>query len=153
MADPELPGEGVRKTLRSGKMAASKPSIKQRPQTTKGSSKPSTRNTTAFWLLGEPVSMKFWSDETDEEGNILPAFPDMTGKKLPTEMDAMRHMAYLRQFRPKTPVYELALETCDVAAVYWKMAKIPVQELSDKKAKLYYGADRLSNLWQEYQVL
>ena len=82
----------------------------------------------------------------------MPAFPDMTGKKLPTEMDVMRHMAHLRQFRPKTPVYDLALETCDVAAVYWKMGKIPVQELSGSKSKIYRGADRLANLWQEYQV-
>ena len=43
---------------------------------------PETRKDTAFWLLGDPESLKFWPDsaETDEDGRSIPACPDVTGK-------------------------------------------------------------------------
>ena len=77
----------------------------------------------------------------------------MTGRKPPSLMDVMRHMAHLRDTMPKVSVYEISKQTCDVITVYWRMAKIPVQELSDTKKKTYCAAYRLSKLWQEYQTV
>ena len=146
-------GGGSKKTLRSGKVTKSEPQIKLRPEMTKSKKKPMTRSSTAYWLLGEPASLKFWEVPHDSEGNVLPVSPDMTGKMLPTVLEVMRHMAFLRLDNPRAPVYQLALETCEIVSVYWNMAKIPVQELSEKKNKNYKAADKLSNLWQEYQVV
>ena len=154
MSGPEDPGAGgSRTTLRSGKKAELQPVIKERPYGKKSSSKPSTRSTTSLWLIGEPTSLQFWLDHTDEEGKVLTPFPNMTGKQLPSLLDVMKHMAYLRHTMPKISVYELAIQTCDIVTVYWRMAKIPVQELSDSKEKTYCAAYRLSKLWQEYQTL
>ena len=145
-------GGGLKKTLRSGKMTEEMPAVKERAKLKKPQR--ATRSTTTFWLIGEAENLKFWSDTRDVEGNLIPACPDMTGKQLPTVMEAMRHMAYLRlNDHPKAPVFELALETCSTISVYWNMAKIPIQEVSDRKHKMYRAADKLSNLWQEYQVL
>ena len=55
-----------------------------------------------------------------------------------------------RDTMPKVPVCEISKQTCDVITVYWRMAKIPVLELSDTKKKTYCAAYRLSQLWQEY---
>ena len=116
-------------------------------------SKPSTRSTIYLWLIEEPASLQFWLDQNDEDGKVLTPFPDMTGKQLPSLLDVMKHMAYLRHTMPKTSVYDLAIQTCDIVTVYWRMAKIPVQELSDSKRKTYCAAYRLSQLWQEYQTM
>ena len=53
---------------------------------------PETRKDTAFWLLGDPESLKFWpdSDKTDEDGRSIPACPDVSGKMLPTQLQAPR---------------------------------------------------------------
>ena len=107
-------GGGSKKTLRSGKVTKSEPQIKLRPEMTKSKKKPMTRSSTTYWLLGEPASLKFWEVPHDSEGNALPVSPDMTGKQLPTVMEVMKHLASLRLDRPKVPVYELSLETCDI---------------------------------------
>ena len=112
----------------------------------KSSLKPSTRSSTFFWLLGEPENLQFWPDQKDEAG------VSMAGKQLHSMMDVMRHMAHLRHAFPKVSVYDLALETCHLVTVYWRMAKIHIQELSNSKKKTYCAAYRLSQLWQEYQT-
>ena len=45
---------------------------------------PQTRKDTAYWMLGEPESLRFWTGdaETDGEGNPIPASPDVTGKTM-----------------------------------------------------------------------
>ena len=154
MSDHDDPGPSEsRRKLRGGKEPEIEPVIKKKPWLKKQAAKHTTRSATTLWLLGEPKSLKFWTDQTDTAGNILPAFPDMTGKQLPSLMEVMGHMAYLRQSNPKGPVYDLAIETCDTVCIYWRMAKIPVQELSSSKSKTYCAAYRLSQLWQEYQTL
>ena len=141
MSGPDDPGTGgSRTTLRSGKKAELQPVIKERPYGKMSASKPSTRSTTSLWLIGEPASLQFWLDQNDEDGKVLTPFPDMTGKQLPSLLDVMKHMAYLRHTMPKTSVYDLAIQTCDIVTVYWRMAKIPVQELSDSKNKTYCAA-------------
>ena len=90
------PGSGNKKTMRSGKVTKSEPQIKLRPKMKKSVKKPMTRSSTTQWLLGEPASLKFWDATHDSEGNLLPVSPDMTGKMLPTVLEVMRHMAFLR---------------------------------------------------------
>ena len=153
MDDPGEGSTGSRSRTRSGKMTEQEPVIKERPYMKKASLKPSTRSSTFFWLLGEPENLQFWPDQKDEAGISMTSNPDMTGKQLPSLMDVMRHMAHLRHAFPKVSVYDLAVKTCDVVTVYWRMAKIPIQELSDSRTNTYCAAYRLSQLWQEYQTL
>ena len=153
MDDPVPGSSESRTTLRSGKKPELHPILKERPYMKKTAQKPSTRSSTSCWLLGEPSTLQFWSDQVDSSGKAMTAFPDMTGKQLPSLMEVMRNMASLRQALPRVSVYDLAVQTCDVVTVYWRMAKIPIQELSDSKKKTYCAANRLSQLWQEYQTL
>ena len=76
----------------------------------------------------------------------------MSGKQLPTKMDALKHMAFLQQNKPKSAVMDLALETVDIIEVYWKMAKIPTQESTKGPMQKVYAAKRLRDLWMEYKV-
>ena len=93
MSDPDPIAGGSRTTLRSGKLTEQHPVIKEKPYLKK-SAQPSTRSKTILWLIGEPASLQFWVDLKDTEGNSLTPYPDMTGRKLPSLMDVMRHMAH-----------------------------------------------------------
>ena len=55
---------------------------------------PRTRQDTAYWLLGDPESLKFWDDDVDKDEEGRP-IPDMNGKMLPTQIQALKHMIYL----------------------------------------------------------
>ena len=116
-----------------------------------GPSKYQTRASTAWWLIGEPVSLKYWSEtQCDDEGN---AIPDVTGKKLPTILQALKHLAFLKLDNPKVSVIDLALETVDVIEVYWRMAKIPTQERTKGPKQKIYAGKRLANIWSEYLLI
>ena len=44
-----------------------------------------TSKDAAYWMLGEPDSLKFWSDsaQTDQDGRSIPACQEMSGKDAP----------------------------------------------------------------------
>ena len=105
-----------------------------------------------MFLLGEPKSLKFWEDEKDEEGNQIAPSPSMQGKQLPTQIDALRNIAFLQQTKKKSSIQDLALETVDTIDVYWKMGKIPTQESTKGPMRKVVAAKRLRNTWLEYQV-
>ena len=110
--------------------------------------KVTTRSDTSMWLLGQIESLQFWPTSD----NLTDDVPDMTGRQLPTVLSALKHVAYLRHIYPKRPIRGIAQDTCEVISIYWKMAKIPVQEISDTKAKFYYAADRLTKCWSQFLV-
>ena len=116
---------------------------------------PETRKYTAFWLLGDPESLKFWPDsaETDEDGKPVPACPDVSGKMLPTQLQALKHIAYLKEDKPKASIIDIALETVATVEVYWKMGKIPTQEMTKGPKSKIKAAERLCNLWKKYLLL
>ena len=92
---------------------------------------PQTRKDTAYWMLGEPESLRFWTGdaEVDGEGNPIPACPDMKGKMLPTQLQALQHMAYMKETNRSESLVDIALETVAMVEVYWRMGKIPTQEM------------------------
>ena len=116
---------------------------------------PTTRQDTAYWLLGDPESLKFWTDDaqTDEEGRSIPPCPDMTGKMLPTHLQALKHIAYLKQDNPMKTIINIALETVATVEVYWRMGKIPTQEMTKGDRFKIKAAERLMNLWKKYLIL
>ena len=93
---------------------------------------PTTRQDTAYWLLGDPESLEFWTDDDqkDEEGRSIPPCPDMTGKMLPTKLQALKHITYLKQAKPMNSIIDVALETVDTVEVYWRMGKVTIQEIT-----------------------
>ena len=107
---------------------------------------PQTRQDTGYWLLGDPESLKFWTDDaqTDDEGKPV---PDMIGKMLPTKIQALKHIAYLKQDNPTDTLTDMALETVDTTMdVYWRMGKIPTQEMKRAPKFKVKAAERLANL-------
>ena len=112
---------------------------------------PETRKYTAFWLLGDPESLKFWPDsaETDEDGKPVPACPDVSGKMLPTQLQALKHIAYLKEDKPKASIIDIALETVATVEVYWKMGKIPTQEMTKGPKSKIKAAEHFCNLWKK----
>ena len=58
-----------------------------------------TSDDSAYWMLGEPDSLKFWSDsaQTDQDERSIAACPDMSGNMLPTQAQALRHITYIKQ--------------------------------------------------------
>ena len=115
---------------------------------------PETRNGTAFWLLGDPESLKFWPDsaEIDEDGRPVAACPDVSGKMLPTQLQALSHITYLKESKPKVSIIDITLETVATIEVYWRMGKIPTQEMT-KGPRSKIKALSLCNLWKKYLLL
>ena len=111
-----------------------------------------TSKDAAYWLLGEPESLKFWPDaaETDEDGRSIPACPDMSEKMLPTQHQALSHITYIKEGNPKASIIDIALETVDVIEVYWRMGQIPTQEMTKGQKRKIKAAERLCNLWKKY---
>ena len=100
------------------------------------------RHDIAYWMLGDPESLRFWKADTETYDDST-STPNMKGKMLLTKIQALKHMAHLKEDKPNDTVKDIALETVATVEVYWRMARTPTQVMTKGPKLKIKAAERL----------